>query len=251
MRMRNSCFYRKLPWHVIVVVEVVEGDNKKDDGAVIFRVILVRTCHLFMTLVRSYNWPLIRFDREIFFSKFCDLCSNWHLQNIINIIFWNLKLKTEQRTPNKEITDRERLSKNWNLKTFHEREEESSPSLFSLWSAMFNSKYYWSKSQFDKISLFSVLNFNLVNISTAFNTIEMNSEHNVGAKTSPGKKIAIEKFTSKKHGGLSMSSSCKIQGKGRQRLCLIYRITQEFLWCLFFQSSSPILMNNQKQIVVF
>ena len=40
---------------VVVVVVVVEGDNKKDEGAVIFRVILVRTCHLFMTLVSSYN----------------------------------------------------------------------------------------------------------------------------------------------------------------------------------------------------
>ena len=40
---------------MMVVVVVAGGDNENDDGAVIFRVIPVRTCHLFMTLVSSYN----------------------------------------------------------------------------------------------------------------------------------------------------------------------------------------------------
>ena len=102
-----------------------------------------------MTLVSCYNWPLIRLIGK-YFSKFWFV----YLESEI-IIFWNLTLKIEQRSSNKEITEREWLSKNWrrvlsssHLIVFHYITIESK-----------NSKGYWSKSQFNQIRLFSSLKF--------------------------------------------------------------------------------------------
>ena len=74
-------------------------------------------------------------------------------------------------------------------------------------------------------------------------------QYNV-AKTSPGWWSQLRNIL-QRNSEDSVSSSGKIQGKERQRLCLIYRITQEFLWCLFFQSSSPTLMKSKSRLLSF
>ena len=108
-----------------------------------------------------------------------------------------------------------------------------------------NSKYYWSKSQFNQIRLFSSLKFNPIPpCKYDYYCRDEHNKYNV-AKTSPGWRSQLRNILQRNTED-SVSSSCKIQGKGRQRLCLIYRITHEFLWCLFFQSSSPILMKSNR-----